>query len=115
MNDDTVVIGNVVRHRYEPPARLLPPPGVEDFDKECGNDPNVCSEYANDIFNYYKSREVRIHLKIIFCAQCVLLASTKEKMHQGQWLNIKFGFPQTGKGSQKIFEFGWQTAWEINF
>ena len=65
VNDDTVVIGNVVRHRYEPPARLLPPPGVEDFDKECGNDPNVCSEYANDIFNYYKSREVRIHLKII--------------------------------------------------
>ena len=60
VNDDTVVIGNPVRHRYEPPARLLPPPGVEDFDKECGNDPNVCSEYANDIFNYYKSREVRI-------------------------------------------------------
>ena len=60
VNDDTVVIGNPVRHRYEPPARLLPPPGVEDFDKECGIDPNVCSEYANDIFNYYKSREVRI-------------------------------------------------------
>ena len=60
VNDDTVVVGAVVRHRYEPPARLLPPPGVEDFDKECGNDPNVCSEYANDIFNYYKSREVRI-------------------------------------------------------
>ena len=60
VNDDTVVIGNVVRHRYEPPTRLLPPPGVENFDKECGNDPNVCSEYANDIFNYYKSREVRI-------------------------------------------------------
>jgi len=59
VNDDTVVIGPVVRHRYEPPARLLPPPGVEDFDKECGNDPNVCSEYAMDIFNYYKSREAQ--------------------------------------------------------
>lgn len=62
VNDDTVVIGNVVRHRYEPPARLLPPPGVEDFDKECGNDPNVCSEYANDIFNYYKSREAQFRV-----------------------------------------------------
>jgi hypothetical protein len=66
VNDDTVVIGPVVRHRYEPPARLLPPPGVEDFDKECGNDPNVCSEYAMDIFNYYKSREVRISKVHIF-------------------------------------------------
>jgi len=62
VNDDTVVIGPVVRHRYEPPARLLPPPGVEDFDKECGNDPNVCSEYAMDIFNYYKSREAQFRV-----------------------------------------------------
>ena len=36
-------------------------------------------------------------------------------MHQGQWLKIKFGFPQTGKGSLNFFEFGWQTAWEIRF
>jgi len=62
VNEDTIVIGNVVRHRYEPPARLLPPPGVEDFDKECGNDPNVCSEYAMDIFNYYKSREAQFRV-----------------------------------------------------
>ena len=45
---------------------------------------------------------------------CVIGANPKE-MHQGQWLNIKFGFPQTGKGSLKFFEFGWQTAWEIRF
>ena len=28
-------------------------------------------------------------------------------------IKIKFGFPQTGKGSLKNFEFGWQTAWDI--
>ena len=32
-----------------------------------------------------------------------------DEMHQGHWLKIKFGFPQTGKGSPKIFEMGWQT------
>jgi len=62
LNDDTVVIGPQIRHRYEPPARLLPPPGVEDFDKENWNDPNVCSEYAMDIFNYYKSREAQFRV-----------------------------------------------------
>ena len=52
---------------------------------------------------------------VYYYALCILLAPTQKKMHQGQWLNIKFGFPQTGKGSQKNFEFGWQTAWEIRF
>lgn len=29
-----------------------------DFDEECRNDPNALAEYANQIFLYYKSREV---------------------------------------------------------
>ena len=32
-----------------------------------------------------------------------------DEMHQGLWLRIKFGFPQTGKGSPSFFEIGWQT------
>ena len=32
-----------------------------------------------------------------------------DEMHQGHWLKFKFGFPQTGKGSPKFFEIGWQT------
>jgi len=60
--DDTVVIGPKTRHRYEPPARLIPPPGVEDYDKENWDDPNVCSEYAMDIFSYYKTREAQFRL-----------------------------------------------------
>ena len=32
-----------------------------------------------------------------------------DEMHQGLWLRIKFGFPQTGKGSPIFFEIGWQT------
>lgn len=62
VNDDTVVSGPKIRHRYEPPTRLVPPPGVEDFDKENWNDPNVCSEYAMDIFFYYKSREAQFRV-----------------------------------------------------
>jgi len=60
--DDTVVIGPKTRHRYEPPARLIPPPGVEDYDKENWDDPNVCSEYAMEIFSYYKTREAQFRL-----------------------------------------------------
>ena len=32
-----------------------------------------------------------------------------DEMHQGHWLKFKFGFPQTGNGSPKNFEIGWQT------
>lgn len=34
------------------------PEGVEDYDKEMENDPFAVSLYANDIFKYYKQREV---------------------------------------------------------
>ena len=50
------VFGPKTRHRYEPPSRLVPPPGVEDYDLENWDDPNVCSEYAMDIFSYYKAK-----------------------------------------------------------
>ena len=53
INEDTIV-----HQRYEPPTRPVPPPGVEDFDLLNWNDPNQCSEYAMDIFYYYKNREV---------------------------------------------------------
>jgi len=62
VNDDTVVFGPKTRHRYEPPSRLVPPPGVDDYDLENWDDPNVCSEYAMDIFSYYKSREAQFRL-----------------------------------------------------
>jgi hypothetical protein len=41
-----------------PPPRPIPPPGVDDFDLENWNDHLQCSEYAFEIFEYYKSREV---------------------------------------------------------
>ena len=53
------IIEDSIVQRYEPPARPVPPPGVEDFDAKNWNDPNQCSEYAMDIFYYYKSREVK--------------------------------------------------------
>lgn len=34
------------------------PPNVEDFDSECGNDPFQTPQYAQDIFLYFKEREV---------------------------------------------------------
>jgi len=49
-------------HRYNPPARVVPPTGVKDFDLENLDDPATCSEYAADIFQYYKDREVSYKL-----------------------------------------------------
>ena len=40
------------------PARPIPPAGITDFDLENWRDPSQCSEYAQDIFQYYKDREV---------------------------------------------------------
>lgn len=42
----------------EPVSKL--PEGVEDYDKEMENDPFAVSLYAQDIFEYYKGREVSI-------------------------------------------------------
>lgn len=49
------------------------PEGVEDYDKEMENDPFAVSLYANDIFKYYKQREVctvlyhyGLHLRISY-------------------------------------------------
>ena len=49
--------------RYEPPPRLIPPNGVQDFDLENWKDPSQCSEYVQDIFQYYKNREVSDFLR----------------------------------------------------
>jgi len=43
--------------RYVPPPRITPPNTIQDFDLENWNDPSQCSEYAQDIFQYYKNRE----------------------------------------------------------
>lgn len=43
--------------RYVAPARPIPPAGITDFDLENWRDPSQCSEYAQDIFQYYKDRE----------------------------------------------------------
>merc|ERR1712226_553178 len=53
---------SIIVQRYEPPARPVPPPGVEDFDIKNWNDPNQCSNYAMDIFYYYKSREAQFRV-----------------------------------------------------
>jgi len=58
----------VVSFRYQAPPRQVPPTGVADFDLENWNDPLQCSEYAMEIFNYYKSREVkRIRVSNLLC------------------------------------------------
>ena len=46
--------------RYVPPPRVTPPNTIQDFDLENWSDPSQCSEYAQDIFQYYKNREVCI-------------------------------------------------------
>ncbi len=53
----SIKLAKVKPARYQPPARPIPPPGVEDFDKENWNDPNQCPEYAMDTFYYYQHRE----------------------------------------------------------
>jgi hypothetical protein len=53
----------VVSHGHVALPRPVPPSGVIDFDFDNKNDP--CSEYAMEIFQYYKSREVRTTLFII--------------------------------------------------
>lgn len=40
------------------PKRTLPP-NVEDFDSECGTDPFQTPQYAQDIFLYFKQRELK--------------------------------------------------------
>lgn len=44
------------------PKKALPA-GVEDFDAESANDPFAVSEYAMDIFDYLKSREVKYKIE----------------------------------------------------
>ena len=50
--------------RYVPPPRITPPNTIQDFDLENWNDPSQCSEYAQDIFQYYKNREVYIYINL---------------------------------------------------
>lgn len=42
---------------------VKPPPGVEDFDKENWNDPYQVSNYAMNIFDYLKQREIDYKIK----------------------------------------------------
>jgi len=49
---------------YFSPENIKPktcnlPPNVEDFDSECGTDPFQAPQYAQDIFNYFKQRELK--------------------------------------------------------
>ena len=46
-----------------PPVATLPEPEI-DIDKETLNDPFQVSIYAHHIFNYLKSREVRIIISL---------------------------------------------------
>lgn len=64
LNDETSK-GRTIS-RYEPPTRPIPPPGVADFDLENWEDPGQASEYAMDIFVYYKTREVQQVFSIYF-------------------------------------------------
>lgn len=49
--------GELPPNRYEAPSRITPPDNIKDFDLENWSDPSQCSEYAQDIFQYYKNRE----------------------------------------------------------
>ena len=57
---------NPASSRYAPPPRVLPPEGIQDFDLENWRDPSQCSEYAQDIFQYYKNREVLKHFIAVY-------------------------------------------------
>jgi hypothetical protein len=46
-----------VVERVREPARAVPPEGVEDFDLANITDPQQHSEYAMEVFEYYKQRE----------------------------------------------------------
>lgn len=55
---DVVEKAPVAELKQEPVSKL--PEGVEDYDKEMENDPFAVSLYAQEIFEYYKAREVGI-------------------------------------------------------
>jgi len=52
-----------VNHRYVPPSRVVPPAGVQDFDFANIADPSSCSDYAADVFQYYKDREAQFRCR----------------------------------------------------
>lgn len=57
--EDSVLISDDIKPEQAPSSpKRVPPPDVEDFDAENAKDPFAVSEYAMDIFEYLKSREV---------------------------------------------------------
>lgn len=73
-DEDTKVDENDLVGRIQTPSPLKQasrntPPGVNDFDKENWNEPFSVSNYAMDIFEYLKGREVIrfcLLIKIVF-------------------------------------------------
>lgn len=61
-DETTVKSSNLVVEEVKVPL----PVGVDDYDEECTTDPFAVALYANDIFHYYKQREVRA------CESCLL-------------------------------------------
>ena len=65
------------------PARPIPPAGITDFDLENWRDPSQCSEYAQDIFQYYKDREV--------CTYCLVGYRTQSLLNRELTTSIYYG------------------------
>ena len=70
---ELTVVEEKVRGHVWPPV----PEGVDDYDRECEMDPFAVAIYANEIFNYYKQREVAMLLfytiMIFHCTNYLLL------------------------------------------
>ena len=63
-----------------------------------------------NIVSKFRPVEIRVKEGVGYVDHCVHNCNQPyDEMHQGLWLKIKFGFPQTGKGSPNFFEIGWQT------
>eukprot|EP00727_Mastigamoeba_balamuthi_P005259 m51a1_g14731 putative cyclin b (401) ;mRNA; r:231110-232735 len=73
-------------------ARPLLPAGVEDIDEFDGEDPQFCSEYVNDIFEYLRTKEVTDRVDPAYMSR---QSEITEKMRQilVDWMievNLKF-------------------------
>jgi len=70
---------------------------------------NQKTEYSK--MCYQQAKYIDIQFKVcVLSKHCAHNCNQPyDEMHQGHWFKFKFGFPQTGKGSPKIFEIGWQT------
>lgn len=56
---------SVQKEKEEKETKEELPEGVEDFDLEMKDDPTAVADYANNIFKYYREREVRVYCLLL--------------------------------------------------